>query len=144
MVRGALRHLARRVGLQLRRFGERVRRLPHDLRRAAAAAHSRVGRGQGLRRDSRAGDDSTQRLRASAEEAQDVSRYDPTELKRLIELEYERTSKFIDGVIATTATIRGWAVTIWLAVVGVAFDRSVWELGVLAAIVAAVFMVIDA
>jgi len=72
-----------------------------------------------------------------------MTRQPQDELIRLVELEYDRTAKFIDGVIATGATIRGWAVTIWLAVIGVAFDRSVWELGVLAVLVAAVFLVID-
>jgi hypothetical protein len=73
-----------------------------------------------------------------------VSRYDEKELKRLVELEYDRTAKFVDGLISTQATVRGWAVTIWLAVLGVGFDRSVWELSALAAIVAVVFMIIDA
>jgi hypothetical protein len=70
----------------------------------------------------------------------------PTERERLmplIDLEYDRTAKFIDGVTATAATIRGWAVTVWLALLGVAFDHSVWELGALAAILAAVFLVMD-
>jgi hypothetical protein len=70
--------------------------------------------------------------------------YDKEKLAKLVELEYERVAKFIDGVIATEATIRGWAVTIWLAVVGLAFSQSLWELGVVAAGVGATFFFIDA
>ena len=69
--------------------------------------------------------------------------YDKEKLAKLIDVEYERTAKFIDGITGTTATIRGWAVTIWLAVIGVAFGQSTWELAGLAAVVAAVFFVID-
>jgi hypothetical protein len=72
-----------------------------------------------------------------------VSGYDKEKLAKLIDVEYERTAKFIDGVSSTTATIRGWAVTIWLAVIGVAFSQSTWELAGLAAVVALVFLVID-
>ena len=66
------------------------------------------------------------------------------ELIRLIELEYERTTQFINGVTATAATIRGWAVTIWLAILGVAFDRSVWALGILASLLGLAFLFLDA
>jgi hypothetical protein len=63
---------------------------------------------------------------------------------RLVELEYERTAKFIDGVISTSVTVRGWAITIWLAVVGVALTSNAWELAILAALVVFVFAFIDA
>jgi hypothetical protein len=65
------------------------------------------------------------------------------ELIRLVELDYERTAQFINGVLATGSTFRGWAVTIWLAVLGIAFSQDVWSLGLLASIVAIVFMLID-
>jgi len=65
------------------------------------------------------------------------------ELIRLTELDYERTSQFINGVLSTGATFRGWAVTIWLAALGLAFDRGVWELGLVASLAAFVFMLID-
>jgi hypothetical protein len=72
-----------------------------------------------------------------------VSGYDKNKLAEFIDVEYERTAKFIDGVTSTTATIRGWAVTIWLAVIGVAFSQTIWELAALAAAVALTFLVID-
>jgi hypothetical protein len=73
-----------------------------------------------------------------------VSRYDETKLLARIDFDYERTTSFIEGITGTSATIRGWAITIWLAVVGVAFDRGSWELAALGAVVALVFFVIDA
>jgi hypothetical protein len=65
------------------------------------------------------------------------------ELVRLVELDYERTATFINGVTSTAATIRGWAITIWLAVVGVALDRGLWQVALLAAAAASVFLLVD-
>jgi hypothetical protein len=64
-------------------------------------------------------------------------------LLTIVEAEYKRTGEFIDGITSASATARGLGVTIWLALIGVAFDRSLWELGVLAAITAIVFWLID-
>jgi hypothetical protein len=69
--------------------------------------------------------------------------YDQNELLRQIEAEYDRTSKFIDGITTTSATIRGLGVTIWLAMLGIAADHSLWELGALAAATAAMFWLVD-
>jgi hypothetical protein len=69
--------------------------------------------------------------------------YDEKELLRVVEAEYARTATFIDGITTTSATIRGLGVTIWLGILGVAADRSLWELGALAAITALVFWVVD-
>jgi hypothetical protein len=66
------------------------------------------------------------------------------ELVRLVELDYERTATFINGVTATASTIRGWAVTIWLAIIGVSLNEGRWQLAILAAVVAATFLLIDA
>lgn len=66
------------------------------------------------------------------------------ELLRLLELDYERTNKFVEGVAATSITIRGWAITITLALVGVGFDRDLWQVSVLALVVALLFAVLDA
>ena len=65
------------------------------------------------------------------------------ELIRLVEIDYQRTATFITGVLATSSGLRGWAVTIWLAVTGLAFGRSEPALAALAAIVAAAFYVVD-
>lgn len=55
----------------------------------------------------------------------------------------DRTSKFIDGNTTTVIAIRGWAITIWLAVLGVAFSSKLWELAALDVLVVVVFAVID-
>ena len=65
------------------------------------------------------------------------------ELVRLLELDYERTASFITGVVGTSTSLRGWAVTIWLAVTGLAFDRGEPALAGLAAIVALAFFLVD-
>ena len=65
------------------------------------------------------------------------------ELVRLVELDYERTADFINGVTGTAATIRGWAVTIWLAVLGIGLERELWQVTLLAAAAGAVFWLVD-
>jgi len=68
---------------------------------------------------------------------------DQKELFRLAELDYARTADFISGLMQRQVGIRGLAVTIWAAVVGFAFDRSTWELGVLAVVAVLVFLFLD-
>ena len=65
------------------------------------------------------------------------------ELVRLVELDYERTAEFINGVTTTMATIRGWAITIWLAILGIGLERSLWQVTLLAAASAGVFLLLD-
>ena len=70
----------------------------------------------------------------------------PEELKTSIELlqvEYERTTKFIEGVVATSASIRGWTITLTVALLGIAFERQSWPLGVGAIILIVLFGVVD-
>ncbi len=62
---------------------------------------------------------------------------------RLVELDYEHTNDFIKGVVATGATLRGLALTIWLGLVGFAVQQSRWELSALAAFVAVMFLALD-
>lgn len=68
---------------------------------------------------------------------------DRKELVRLVELDYERTAEFINGVTTTTATIRGWAITIWLAILGIGLDQELWQMALLAAVSASVFLLLD-
>lgn len=65
------------------------------------------------------------------------------ELVRLVELDYERTAGFINGITTTMATIRGWAITIWLAVLGIGLERGLWQVALLAAASAGVFLLLD-
>jgi predicted nucleotidyltransferase len=66
-----------------------------------------------------------------------------TELLRLVELDYQRTADFVSGLMQRQATMRGLAVTVWAAILGIAFDRSLWELGVLTAVSVLVFLFLD-
>lgn len=62
---------------------------------------------------------------------------------RLVEADLALTNDFLKGVLATGTGLRGSAITIWLALVGFAFQQPLAELGLLAAIVAVVFLVAD-
>lgn len=66
------------------------------------------------------------------------------ELLRLVEQDHAQTGEFIRSVVGTSATIRGWAVTIWLGLLGFAFDRELPGLAVLAVVVVGAFATIDA
>lgn len=68
---------------------------------------------------------------------------DEVERIRLVELDLSQTNDFIKGVVATGAAIRGSAITLWLALAGFALQQHVAELGLLAAIVALLFLVAD-
>lgn len=72
-----------------------------------------------------------------------MTEVDPKEIFRLIELDYDRTASFIAGLMERQATMRGLAVTIWAAILGFAFDRSVWELAILAVAAVLVFAFLD-
>lgn len=66
------------------------------------------------------------------------------ELVRLIERDYDQTAEFIRSVTGTTSTTRGWAVTVWLALLGVGIDHSSVGLALLAAFILAPFGLLDA
>lgn len=66
------------------------------------------------------------------------------ELLRLLERDYDQTSEFIRSVVGTTSTTRGWAVTVWLAILGVAIQQSEPALAVLASAVLLPFGLLDA
>ncbi|TMD13589.1 MAG: hypothetical protein E6J00_08050 [Chloroflexi bacterium] len=66
------------------------------------------------------------------------------EMLRLVELEYARTTKFIEGSVGITTSVRGWAITVWAALIGVSFTQRLWALALLAAITILSFAVVDA
>ena len=66
------------------------------------------------------------------------------ELVRLIERDYDQTAEFIRSVVGTISTTRGWAVTVWLALIGVAIDHSSVGLALLAGFILAPFGLLDA
>ena len=65
------------------------------------------------------------------------------ELVRLFERDYDQTSEFIRSVVGTTSTTRGWTVTVWLALLGVAVQQSSPALALLAAIILFPFGLLD-
>ena len=66
------------------------------------------------------------------------------ELVRLLENEYESTAKFIQGVISTSFTVRGWAVTAWGVLLGIAANRESWEFALFAFLVVVGLAALDA
>src|ERR1700759_2127787 len=66
------------------------------------------------------------------------------ELVRLIERDYDQTAEFIRSVVSTILTTRGWCVTVWLAVLGLAIDHSSVGLAILAAFLLFPFGLLDA
>ena len=66
------------------------------------------------------------------------------ELTRLLEREYDTTSKPVPGVVSNSFTIRGWAVTTWGVLLGLAANGSSWEFAVFALLVVIGFAAIDA
>jgi hypothetical protein len=66
------------------------------------------------------------------------------ELLRLVERDYDQTGEFIRSIVGTISTTRGWSVTVWLALLGVAINQSSPALAVLAAFVLLPFGLLDA
>jgi hypothetical protein len=66
-----------------------------------------------------------------------------SEQMRLVDADYDRTSKFVDALVAASSASRGWAITLWVALVGFGFDHRVWTLALVAAVAIAVFAVAD-
>jgi len=73
-----------------------------------------------------------------------LTKKDREELVRVLEREYDNTAKFIQGVVGTSFTIRGWAVATWGALLGIAADQSSWEFSLFALLAVAGFAAVDA
>ena len=66
------------------------------------------------------------------------------DMLKLVELDYDQTSEFVRGVLSTASTIRGWAITIWLALAGFSVQQDQWILSALGLVVASTFYAMDA
>jgi hypothetical protein len=66
------------------------------------------------------------------------------DMLKLVELDYGQTSEFVRGVLSTATTIRGWAITIWLALAGFSVQQDQWILSALGLVVASSFYMMDA
>lgn len=65
------------------------------------------------------------------------------EMMRLVERDYDQASDFIRSIAGTISTTRGWSVTVWLAVLGVAISQSSAALAALAGVVLLPFLLLD-
>jgi hypothetical protein len=64
-------------------------------------------------------------------------------LAALLDLDYDKTTKFIDDVLKTSTTLRGWAITLWIALMGVAINTKQWEISLLGVALVALFGLVD-
>lgn len=62
---------------------------------------------------------------------------------RLIELDLSITNEFVRGVIGTGTAVRGVAVTVWLALLGVALQQHQAAIAALAFAVSVIFWIVD-
>jgi hypothetical protein len=68
---------------------------------------------------------------------------DRAELLRVLELDYEKTTKTVEGIISSSFTIRGWGITLISALVGLTFQAQLWQIAALAAVVSLLVAFID-
>ncbi len=66
------------------------------------------------------------------------------ELIRLLERDYDQTGEFIRSLVGTISTTRGWAVTVWLALLGVAIQQESPFLAALGTVAIFPFALLDA
>jgi hypothetical protein len=62
---------------------------------------------------------------------------------RLIEREYDSANKVLQSIVGTSFTIRGWAVTAWAALLGVAANNSSWPYALFALLAVVGFAFVD-
>jgi hypothetical protein len=65
------------------------------------------------------------------------------ELVRVLELDYEKTTKVIEGVVSSSFTIRGWGIALISALIGLTFQTQLWELAGLGIVVTLLIAFID-
>jgi len=65
------------------------------------------------------------------------------ELVRVLEVDYEKTTKAIDGIISSSFTIRGWGIALSSALIGLTFQAQHWEIAALAVVVTLLIALAD-
>jgi len=65
------------------------------------------------------------------------------ELVRELELDYEKTTKAIEGIVSSSFTVRGWGITLSSALLGFAFQNKLWQLSALTVIVILLIALVD-
>lgn len=66
------------------------------------------------------------------------------ELVRLLELDYEKTTKLIEGIVGSSFTIRGWGIALISALIGLTFQTQLWYIAAVAIIVTFLIAFVDA
>jgi hypothetical protein len=61
----------------------------------------------------------------------------------MIEREYDSANKVLQSIVGTSFTIRGWAVTTWAALLGVAANKSSWPFALFALLAVIGFGFVD-
>ena len=65
------------------------------------------------------------------------------EIVRELELDYEKTTKALEGVVSSSFTVRGWGITLSSALIGFAFQNKLWQLSALAVVVILLIALVD-
>lgn len=65
------------------------------------------------------------------------------ELVRVLELDYEKTTKAIESIISSSFTIRGWGIALSSALIGFTFQAQHWEIAILAVLVTLLIAFVD-
>ena len=65
------------------------------------------------------------------------------ELVRLLELDYEKTTKLIEGIIGSSFTVRGWGIALISALIGLTFQAARWEIAGLAIVATFLIALVD-
>lgn len=65
------------------------------------------------------------------------------ELVRVLEVDYEKTTKSIEGIISSSFIIRGWGIALSSALIGLTFQTEHWQIAVLAVVVTLLIAFVD-
>ena len=65
------------------------------------------------------------------------------ELVRVLEVDYEKTTKAIEGIISSSFTIRGWGIALSSALIGLTFQTEHWQIAALAVVVTLLIAFVD-
>jgi hypothetical protein len=66
-----------------------------------------------------------------------------SELVRVLELDYQQTTKLVEGIVSSSFTIRGWGIALISALIGLTFQAQRWEIAALAIVVTVLIAFID-
>lgn len=69
--------------------------------------------------------------------------YDTKEILRVLELDYEKTTKLVEGIVGSSFTIRGWGIAIISALIGITFQTQFWQVAALGVIVTFLIALMD-